>query len=244
MEADSRSSPSPQPIQPIPHRPSPWDPYRVFAFMFIVSTIVVGIILSLNWRRLGKPTWVYRSMILSLAIGFLAIVMAIGWIALLVRIPDVPEAVLLAVPFIALGVNFGYTSALARLQHGAYKQWKARGDPALASHVYNLRGATAFGSLIAVVVFLGGTFVIPRVSFPSPAPPPGQSENSLPEIPRIPLAEAKSAFDTQAALFIDVRSSSQYADGHIPGAMSIPLMSLEDAIADLRRESWIITYCT
>ena len=49
--------------------------------MFIVSTIVVGIILSLNWRRLGKPTWVYRTMILSLAIGFLAIVMAIGWVA-------------------------------------------------------------------------------------------------------------------------------------------------------------------
>jgi hypothetical protein len=244
MKAQDPATTPPQPAQAISRQPIPWDPYRIFAFVFIVSTFVVGIILGLNWARLGKPNWVYRTIFLSLAIGFLAVAATIGWIALFLALPNVPQPIILGVPFISMGVNFGFTSALARLQHGAYRKWKTGGDPALASYGYDFRGATALGSLIALAIFVGGTFFIPRMPLPSIAPSPFQPEETFPEIQRVPLIEAKSAFDSRAALFLDVRSSSQFSAGHIPEALSIPLISLEDALADLDPSQWIITYCT
>jgi 3-mercaptopyruvate sulfurtransferase SseA len=77
----------------------------------------------------------------------------------------------------------------------------------------------------------------------SPAP---SLEVQIPvsEIPRIPLKEAKAAFDAGAAVFVDVRSATSYEAAHIPGALSIPLADLEARLAELDPNQWIITYCT
>ena len=60
----------------------------------------------------------------------------------------------------------------------------------------------------------------------------------------IGIEESKTAFDNGEAIFVDVRSESFYAAGHIPGAVSIPLTELEGRIDELNPEKWIITYCT
>jgi rhodanese-related sulfurtransferase len=74
------------------------------------------------------------------------------------------------------------------------------------------------------------------VSIPTPA--------SVSQVPRVSLEDAKAAFDVKAAVFLDVRDSSSYASGHIPGAVLIPISDLPTRMGELDRKSWIIPYCT
>ena len=77
-----------------------------------------------------------------------------------------------------------------------------------------------------------------------------QPQNDLPQtedaVPRVTVEEAKAAFDSGAAMIVDVRSESAYQASHIAGALFIPLGEFETNIAnlDLGKEQWIITYCT
>lgn len=69
-------------------------------------------------------------------------------------------------------------------------------------------------------------------------------EQSYPEIMRVNLPDAKSAYDSGNAVFVDVRGDEYYAQAHIPGALSIPLEDLVNRLNELDPNSWIITYCT
>jgi rhodanese-related sulfurtransferase len=42
---------------------------------------------------------------------------------------------------------------------------------------------------------------------------------------------------------LDVREQKAYAEGHIPGARSIPLESLVTALSSLPKDKTIVTYC-
>ncbi len=70
------------------------------------------------------------------------------------------------------------------------------------------------------------------------------SEGNFPEVVRVSLEEAKKAYDQGKAKFIDVRTVEEYNQGHISGALSIPLMELPDRLAELDPNTWYITYCT
>lgn len=65
-----------------------------------------------------------------------------------------------------------------------------------------------------------------------------------PEIPRVSLDDAKSAYDNDGAVFLDVRGDEAYAIGHIPGALSIAEDDLKDHLNELSPADWIITYCS
>ena len=71
-----------------------------------------------------------------------------------------------------------------------------------------------------------------------------ESRGSDPEIDRVPLPEAKSAYDAHQAVFVDVRSAESYAAGHIPGAINIPLAQILDNYHQIDASRWIILYCT
>lgn len=78
---------------------------------------------------------------------------------------------------------------------------------------------------------------------------PASSETSdvkipYPEVPRISVGDAKAAFDTKTAVFVDVRGDPYYSQGHIPGALSITDVELPDRLNELDPSDWIITYCT
>ncbi|MCC6501279.1 MAG: rhodanese-like domain-containing protein [Anaerolineales bacterium] len=66
------------------------------------------------------------------------------------------------------------------------------------------------------------------------------------DVPRAPLEVAYTAYTAGAAIIVDVRSRSAYAELHVPNALSIPLDMFEINIEDvnLDKEQWIITYCT
>jgi hypothetical protein len=76
----------------------------------------------------------------------------------------------------------------------------------------------------------------PQVNIP-------QSENA---VHRVTVEEAKAAFDSGAAIIVDVRSQAAYDASHVAGALFIPLGEFETDIAniDLPKDQWIITYCT
>jgi hypothetical protein len=74
-------------------------------------------------------------------------------------------------------------------------------------------------------------------STPTPAPPADDA-------PRITLAEAKTAFDGEAALFVDTRPASAYDAEHIKGALNIPKDKLAEKIKDLPKDKKIIAYCS
>lgn len=83
---------------------------------------------------------------------------------------------------------------------------------------------------------------------PAPSQPATEAASPSVEAPqavqRVTLEESKSAFDSGAAVFVDVRDGDVYATSHIPGALSIPLAEIEARIAELGPQQWIITYCT
>jgi 3-mercaptopyruvate sulfurtransferase SseA len=67
---------------------------------------------------------------------------------------------------------------------------------------------------------------------------------SVSQVQRVSLVDAKAAFDAKKAVFLDVRDSSSYVEGHIPGALSIPLSDLPNRKGELDPKLWIIPYCT
>lgn len=63
----------------------------------------------------------------------------------------------------------------------------------------------------------------------------------------IPLERARQLFEEEAAVFVDARPASQYADGHIQSALNIPWQEADsyfmDAFERLESAQVIITYC-
>jgi 3-mercaptopyruvate sulfurtransferase SseA len=64
------------------------------------------------------------------------------------------------------------------------------------------------------------------------------------DVSRVTLKEAKTAYDNQQALILDVRDSESYSAAHIPGAVNIPINEIETRFEELDANQWIITYCT
>lgn len=81
-----------------------------------------------------------------------------------------------------------------------------------------------------------------------PTTPPQKSSIPASEagVPRVSLEEAKAAFESGAAIIVDVRSKPAYETSHIKGAVNIQLGEFEinPTGLNLAKDQWIITYCT
>jgi len=101
------------------------------------------------------------------------------------------------------------------------------------------------------MVILGGVLILGAAAWmlalylngPKAGPKEAQEATiSVEGLPRVSLADARAAFDTGAAVFVDVRDAQAYAQAHIPGALSIPLAELPQRVGELNPSAWIITY--
>jgi hypothetical protein len=103
-----------------------------------------------------------------------------------------------------------------------------------------------------LLLLVGALFSLSR--WPAPAAdipdtiaslPDNHDESGLPypEVARISLEQAKANFEQGTAVIVDVRASDEYAEAHIPGAISIPLNELETRYGELSPGDEIITYC-
>lgn len=101
---------------------------------------------------------------------------------------------------------------------------------------------------VLLLASLACNFIAP-LSTASEEPTSSSQQNILQseaDVPRIPVEQAFTAVQSGAAIIIDVRSQESYDASHVPGALSIPLATIE---ADpnglpLEKDQWIITYCT
>lgn len=76
------------------------------------------------------------------------------------------------------------------------------------------------------------------------SPAEAQVPSTDAEVMRISLSEAKAAFDSGAALFVDTRDLEAYNRGHIPGAVLLPFSEVESKLGELDPSMQVITYCT
>jgi predicted sulfurtransferase len=68
--------------------------------------------------------------------------------------------------------------------------------------------------------------------------------DDLASAPRIPQAEFKTLLSDGTILAIDVRDHQSYINGHIPGAVSMPLETLASHVAELKAaKKPIVAYC-
>ncbi len=107
----------------------------------------------------------------------------------------------------------------------------------------------AVGGLLIVGAIALFLFMLPE----EPAQPAAeQASNSgqadsvigdnFPNVERISPQDARTAFDQGEAVILDVRTPEEYAEGHIAGAVLIPLLELPERVGELDPNSWIITY--
>ena len=89
--------------------------------------------------------------------------------------------------------------------------------------------------------------IIPtEVTEPVSTQPPANLPETDAEVPRVPVEQAKAAFDNGQAVIVDVRGADAYARSHIAGALEISLSAIQTDPANLPldKNKWIITYCT
>src|SRR5512136_190538 len=61
----------------------------------------------------------------------------------------------------------------------------------------------------------------------------------FPDVIRVTAGNARAAQVLNQAVFVDVRTAEQYAQSHIPGAVSIPLSEFESRLNELKKDQWI-----
>jgi Rhodanese-related sulfurtransferase len=58
----------------------------------------------------------------------------------------------------------------------------------------------------------------------------------------VPQELARLLADGKPVVLVDIRSEKEYADGHLPGAIHMPLAELESRAAELDPSAFIVFY--
>lgn len=85
-----------------------------------------------------------------------------------------------------------------------------------------------------------GTQQSPQVTQATPIP---AAQAPLESARRITREEAIKLVKEKKAVYVDVRAKDQYDQGHIKGALSIPLGDLLTRLKEIPPKTFIITYC-
>ena len=63
-------------------------------------------------------------------------------------------------------------------------------------------------------------------------------------VPRMTVADLKKAVDAGQVLVVDVRDAGAYTNGHLPGAINVPLGALTQKLGALKgAKKPIVAYC-
>lgn len=68
----------------------------------------------------------------------------------------------------------------------------------------------------------------------------------MPTTDRMSMADFKKMYEAGTVVVVDVRSNDAYLGGHIPGALSIPESTINEAVAEKLKKMGkpIATYCS
>ena len=93
---------------------------------------------------------------------------------------------------------------------------------------------------VVAVVLVGGVLALgmPRESGVAATPPP------LAAVPAADIAVAEAARRwEEGALLLDVREADEWAAGHVPGAVHIPLSELSQRVAEVPTDEAVLVIC-
>ncbi|MFN8484433.1 MAG: rhodanese-like domain-containing protein [Anaerolineae bacterium] len=65
----------------------------------------------------------------------------------------------------------------------------------------------------------------------------------LAHVPRINLDQAKQKLTDPNVLFVDARSAQEFAQGHIKGAINVPVNDVDKYLSRLPQDKELIVYC-
>lgn len=119
---------------------------------------------------------------------------------------------------------------------------------ALAREIFLITGAAVAAALIVNFFSPNGIRLAAEPGFPKCQEAPA---TVIPEVPLSYGPEAfskvREIFQAHSALFVDARGPQFFKNGHIPGAVSLPLGQFDEALADFMKkfdvDTRIITYC-
>jgi hypothetical protein len=98
-----------------------------------------------------------------------------------------------------------------------------------------------FGAFI--IIAAAGWYAVQLFQQPAAEPlATTAAEENYPEITRVDVKDARAAYETGSAVFVDVRTAEAFEQSHIAGALSIPLSELPQQLGQLSKSDWIITY--
>lgn len=63
------------------------------------------------------------------------------------------------------------------------------------------------------------------------------------ELEPVSLAELRRLMRAGGVTVIDVRPTAEYVDGHVPGALSIPVAELKRRLGEIPKRSEVVAYC-
>lgn len=90
----------------------------------------------------------------------------------------------------------------------------------------------------------GTSATMPPVSTLPPVATNSAPVNENPSVQRIQASELQKQIAANAVTVIDVRDLVSYGNGHIPGALHIPLTRIEGEVQYLPKDKPVVTYCT
>jgi hypothetical protein len=79
---------------------------------------------------------------------------------------------------------------------------------------------------------------------PTTTAPAAVPQGDKSEVARIAAEDLRVKTKANAVVVIDVRDAASFASGHIPGALNIPLASVEANLDRIPKGREIVTYCT
>jgi hypothetical protein len=85
-----------------------------------------------------------------------------------------------------------------------------------------------------------GTSTAAATTAESPTVIPGDKST----VKRIAAEDLKDKFDRGDVVIIDTRAASAFAAGHIPGALNIPMASVQANLDQIPKGKEVVTYCT
>ena len=107
------------------------------------------------------------------------------------------------------------------------------------------RGRVALASLLTLS--LGGLGCAEaKADKPASTPTTGNTSASMPKSDRISMADFKKLSAANNVVIVDVRAHDAYIGGHIPGALSIPEGTINEAVAEKLKKMGkpVATYCS
>ncbi len=134
----------PRTPKPQPPGKQPWNPRKwCIGLSFFFGFGAAGILAGINWRRLGKPKWVWPTIVLAIAgeAGFLALINALNSFGS---------------RLLGYGIELGIGYLIAHLQRPAYEEWMDTYDTSgIKSPGWAIPIGVGIGS---IVLILAGTF--------------------------------------------------------------------------------------